>query len=65
MNELMIVLKSGGWMYFKTEENTADKAFTKFEEACENAGINIDNLEIKIAKLRDKDEKDIDELKIF
>lgn len=65
MNELMIVLKSGGWMYFKTEEKTADKALTKFEETCENVGINIDNLEIKLVKLRSEENVDIDELKIF
>ncbi len=54
MNELMIVLKSGGgWLYFKTNQIAADKAFTEFEESCENIGINIDNLEFNYAELRD------------
>lgn len=64
MNELMILLKSGGWMYFKTNQNVADKAFTEFQETCENAGINIDNLEIKLATLRNEESVDIDEMKI-
>ncbi len=61
MNELMIVLKAGGgWLYFNTNQVTADKAFTEFEESCENTGINTDNLEFNYAELRDSNGLAID-----
>ena len=61
MNELMIVLKSGGgWLYFKTKETSADRAFTKWLETCEESGMNIDNLSFSFAELRDNDGEAID-----
>jgi len=61
MNELMIVLAGGSWMYFKTRATSVDTAFTDFCETCDNIQLNIDNLEIIRMVLRDTDENDIEE----
>lgn len=61
MNELMIVLKSGGgWLYFKTNQIIADKAFTEFTESCDNAGINVDNISVNFIELRNSNGLAID-----
>lgn len=61
MNELMIVLKSGGgWLYFKTNQIIADKAFTEFTESCDNTGINIDNISVSFIELRNSNGLAID-----
>lgn len=55
MNELMISIIGGSWIYYKTKQDNADKALTEFSELCDNSGINIDNLEIESYELRDVD----------
>lgn len=60
MNELMIKLNGAGWLYFKTDNTTADKALSEFEKTCENARINIDNIDIAYAELRDSHDLVID-----
>ena len=59
MNELMIVLETGH-LYYKTESESAEVAYREFENVCDNAGINIDNLPIIEAILRDEEGYDID-----
>lgn len=61
MNELMIVFGSS-FLYFKTNETEASKAFSCFCETCDNAGINIDNMQITKIVLRDADQNDIDKM---
>ncbi len=62
MNELMIVLEGGQWIYFPTEEEKADVAFKEFCEKSEMLGINYDNLKFDHIVLRDPKYKDIDSL---
>ena len=64
MNELMIILRGGSYLYFKTAYRQADKAFDDFLEACEIARINVDNLDFFEAVLRNEDGKDIDSIKL-
>ena len=62
-NELMICLEfSGDYLYYKTGKKTADKAFYEFLVACDNAGINTDNLHFGSAWLRNESGQDIDRL---
>ena len=60
MNELMIIFTSGDYIYFKTDQKTADKAFDEFLEVCENANINIDNMNFAKCELRNKEQETID-----
>ena len=53
MNELMVCLVGGGWLYFKTESEDEVEATTEFITAMENTGINCDNLLIDHVELRD------------
>lgn len=46
---------SGGWLYFKTAEDTAIKVFRRLEESLEQAGIDASN--IKFTKAKSRDEK--------
>ena len=52
-NELMAVLT--GYVYFPTNEQTADTALTRLWEALEQAGINADNIVFGKCELRDSD----------
>ena len=52
MNELMVILEGGHWLYFRTSQTKADKAFQEFQEALNNAGINDDNVGYIKAGLR-------------
>jgi hypothetical protein len=61
-NELKITLEGGNWFYFKTHQETADKAFQEFEETLDNAGINTDNINYKEAILRNSTGDDIDRI---
>lgn len=63
MNELLVSYGKN-WLYFKTGQFTADKAYQEYEEMCENAGINIDNMKPVLIVLRDKDQNDIDRLNV-
>lgn len=60
MNELMIVLEGGQWIYFSTNQATADKAFQAFNEACDSIGLNLDNVDVRKAILRDSEGRVID-----
>lgn len=55
MNELMIVIDGNQWIYFKTNEDVADKALARFLEVTTNAEINLDNVHILRAELRNED----------
>ena len=55
MNELMIVLEGGNYIYYKTKLNKAWDALREFEWSCESVGINIDNVGITSAELRNVD----------
>ena len=52
-NELIIAFAGGPYLYFKTDKTDTKEAFTDFQEACEQAGINIDNMSVKNCILRD------------
>lgn len=56
----MITVNGGGWLYFKTNEAAADKALDRFYNACENAGIDISNIEISECEVRNEDGDTID-----
>lgn len=43
------------YVYFPTNEQTADAALTQLEEALEQAGINADNIDFRKCELRDSD----------
>ena len=58
-NELMIVYGEN-WIYFKTDAETADKAYGEYVSVCENNGINIDNMQPTQIILRDENYNDID-----
>lgn len=52
-NELMAAFT--GYVYFPTNEQTADAALTRLWEALEQAGINADNIDFGKCELRDSD----------
>ena len=62
MNELMILIGGGQWMYYKTMQATADKAFQRFNEACDIMEVNMDNVTVKEVTLRNKTGDDIDKI---
>lgn len=64
MNELKIEFGHESYMYFKTEEKSAEKAFDRWLEACDNAGYNVDNMIVTEVVLRDANGNDIDEMKL-
>lgn len=59
-NEIMVKLK--GYIYFPTNCETADKALDQMLDALENAGVNIDNLDIGDVELRNDEGSTIDAL---
>ena len=62
MNELMILFDGSQWIYFKTPAAAVDKAYQCFEETCSSADINIDNMLVRSAILRDSHGSVIDTL---
>ena len=58
-NELMINY-GNGYVYFKTEADTAQAAISEYLEKLHSIGVNDDNLTIKFATLRDTSYSDID-----
>ena len=62
MNELMINIKGGNWIYFRTRLKTSLGGLLDFHKTCEDAGIDISNLQIESVVLRDEyGEKELDE----
>ena len=61
-NELVITLDGGQWMYFNTQEVTADKALQRFNEACDIIQLNTNNINIKSVELRDVEGETIGEI---
>ena len=55
MNEVKIYIR--GYVYMPTEAQTKQEAVNKFVETVWNTGINIDNIEVTSAELRDADGK--------
>jgi len=64
MNELMIVIKGGQWIYYTTACKTAESALREFNTALSATGINIDNVIVEKVVLRDGNQNDIDSLKL-
>jgi len=64
MNELKIEFSNESFLYFKTNKRYASSAFEEFVEACENAGINLDNMIITELVLRDDEYNDIDRMNV-
>ena len=60
MNELMITFMNGGYIYYKTDQVKADKAFDEFLRICEEAGMNLDNMFWDKAVLRNDTQGNID-----
>ncbi len=60
--ELMISYGNDSWAYFKTDKDTAKLAYKEYVTVCEEAGINIDNMNPSKIVLRDKNYVDIDSL---
>ncbi len=63
MNELMIILQGNPvqWIYFKTNHQNVEDALEAFYRRCDSVGINMDNVKILAAVLRNKDEVDIEQ----
>lgn len=59
-NEIIVKLK--GYIYFPTNCETADRALDQMLEALEDAGVNIDNLDIGNVELRNEKGSTIDAL---
>ena len=59
MNELMVVYGKS-WIYFKTSADTATKAYSEYVAVCEKNGINMDNMNPTLVKLRNSEGVDID-----
>lgn len=59
MNELMIVFKGGNYLYYKTHISNLKHALEDFRIRCEVNNINIDNMNIEKAVLRDANGKKI------
>lgn len=63
MNELVVFLEGGQWIYFPTPQERVDKAFQEFNESCDSAGFIMDNVHITEVTLRDENCDDIDSIK--
>lgn len=59
-NELMITFFGGGYVYFSTNAADVNTALERFKIVCERNGINIDNMKIVSATLRDEFAGDIE-----
>ena len=55
MNELMVLCAGNQWMYFRTLCTTVKSAYGDFQRSMQDAKVNIDNLQILSAELRDLD----------
>ena len=64
MNELMIIIEDGSWLYFMTSATTAIDAWLSFRNAMEKIGINDNNVKYTKAILRNANGKDIETLRI-
>ena len=62
LNELIIWLESGQWIYFATSQIKADKAFQEFTEKCDASGINVDNINVTEVTLRNENSEKIDHI---
>ena len=56
----LVVWFESGYIYFKTKQPTAKKAAMEFDDVCQKAGINIDNLPYSEAVLRNPEGAEID-----
>ena len=53
--ELMILLDEG-WMYYKTNQETANEAYHEFLRKCDEIELNLDNVRIFEVVLRSTDD---------
>ncbi len=60
MNEIKIEFGKAGYIYYKTDEDTAVWAVDEALNCMKNNGINVDNLNPIAAILRDENGNDID-----
>ena len=60
MNEVKIEFGKAWYIYYKTDEDTADWAVDEALNCMKNNGINVDNLNPVAAILRDENGNDID-----
>ena len=56
----MMVTVNGGWLYCKAAAKTADAGFGRLLEACDDAGIDVSNVEFGSCELRDENGDTID-----
>ena len=64
MNELMAVISTEDWLYWKTEEIKAWNAWDEMLRNMETIGINVDNFCPRELKLRNENGEDIDSWEI-
>lgn len=64
MNELMIVIEGGQWIYYSTVCKDAKSAMREAETSLSATGFNVDNVRIKKAVLRDAGQNEIDSIEI-
>jgi len=59
--ELMICFGEGGYLYYNTLKSNIKDAMKDWYKAMDHAYMNVDNMEITSAVLRDPDGNDVDE----
>jgi len=59
--ELMICFGEGGYLYYNTLNSNIKDAMKDWYKAMDHAYMNVDNMEITSAVLRDPDGNDVDE----
>ena len=64
MNELMVVITTNSYLYWKTKETDARYAYREMQNNMERIGINIDNLWVCELILRNENGEDIDSWKL-
>lgn len=62
MNELMAVVGDQSWIYWNTDEENCELAIEELFRTMENNNINVDNVTVTRAELRDKNGITIDEI---
>ena len=62
--ELAIWCSTGSLIYYKTSCRTANAALIEFYRVCAKNDINIDNIFIEKATLRDQNDNDVDEITV-
>ena len=61
MNELMMIIGKGHWIYAETDCENCDEAMRDFERKLDSIGIDVSNLGIDKCVLRNESYEVIDE----